>query len=72
MFYVVDIIRAVYIQVCPSACWCIAHEQVLEFYSYVFKTAQLEKDCVIMSLVYIERVLTETAGKLRIFRKNWR
>ncbi|CAM9639576.1 unnamed protein product, partial [Ectocarpus sp. 12 AP-2014] len=35
---------------------------VLEFYSYVFKTAQLEKDCVIMSLVYIERVLTETAG----------
>lgn len=46
--------------------------QVLEFYSYVFKTAQLEKDCVIMSLVYIERVLTETAGKLRIFRKNWR
>ncbi|CBJ30826.1 calcium-dependent protein kinase [Ectocarpus siliculosus] len=46
--------------------------EVLEFYSYVFKTAQLEKDCVIMSLVYIERVLTETAGKLRIFRKNWR
>ncbi|CAN0072288.1 unnamed protein product, partial [Ectocarpus sp. 4 AP-2014] len=49
-----------------------SYAEVLEFYSYVFKTAQLEKDCVIMSLVYIERVLTETAGKLRIFRKNWR
>ena len=46
--------------------------KVHEFYSYVFRTAQLEKDCVIMSLVYIERVLTETAGKLRICRQNWR
>ncbi|CAM9724452.1 unnamed protein product [Choristocarpus tenellus] len=45
---------------------------VLRFFMHVYKTAQLEKDCVIMSLVYIERVLTETAGRLRICRRNWR
>ena len=47
-------------------------EQVLEFYSYVHKTAQLEKDCVVMSLFYIERLLAESAGELRICRTNWR
>ncbi|CAN0396612.1 unnamed protein product, partial [Discosporangium mesarthrocarpum] len=47
-------------------------KKVLRFYTHVFKTAQMEKDCIIMSLVYIERVLTETAGKMRISQSNWR
>ena len=45
---------------------------MLDFYSYVFKTAQLETECLIMSLYYIERMLTETAGQLRICALNWR
>ena len=41
-----------------SLWFCYAHgAQVLEFYSYVHKTAQLEKDCVEMSLFYRERLL---------------
>lgn len=39
--------------------------QVLEFYSYVFQTAQLETESQIVSLYYIERMLTETAGQFR-------
>jgi Cyclin len=46
--------------------------QVLEFYSYVFTTAQMEKDTMIFSLFYIERLLTETAGQLRVCAYNWR
>jgi hypothetical protein len=34
--------------------------------------AQMEKDCIIISLVYIERVLMETCTALRICESNWR
>ncbi|CAM9765937.1 unnamed protein product, partial [Phaeothamnion confervicola] len=49
-----------------------SYETVREFFSYVYRTAQLERDCVVMALVYIERLLTETAGGMRICGRNWR
>ncbi len=32
----------------------------------------MEKDCIIMSLVYIERMLSEAAPALCICRSNWK
>lgn len=46
--------------------------QVHDFFSYIYRTAQLECDCVVTSLYYVERLLMETAGELRICRSNWR
>jgi len=45
---------------------------VYMFYKYIFKTAQLERDCIVMSLIYIDRLLSETVGKLKICQTNWK
>lgn len=49
-----------------------SYDTVHEFFTYVYRTAQLERDCIIMALVYIERLLTEAAGGMRICGRNWR
>merc|ERR1719354_272125 len=47
-------------------------DKITHYYRYIFNKAQMESDCIIMSLVYIERVLRETNGGVRPTIKNWR
>lgn len=45
---------------------------ISHFYRDVFTKAQMESDCIIMSLVYVERLIKMTSGLLRPRISNWR
>ena len=45
---------------------------VNSFYRGIYFKAQMETDCLIMSLIYIERLIKRTNGKLRPRKSNWR
>jgi len=47
-------------------------DEITFFYRDVFTKAQMESDCIIMSLVYVERLIKMTSGLLRPRRSNWR
>lgn len=47
-------------------------EDIANFYRDVFFRAQMESDCIIMSLIYVERLIKVTGGKLRPRLSNWR
>lgn len=47
-------------------------EVITSFYRDVFMRAQMETDCIIMSLIYVERLIKVTDGLLRPRRSNWR
>lgn len=47
-------------------------DEVSTFYRDVFTRAKMESDCIIMSLVYVERLIKTTGGKLRPTTENWR
>jgi hypothetical protein len=47
-------------------------EQITAFYRDVFRRAQMESDCIIMTLIYVERLIRRTDGKLRPRNSNWR
>jgi len=47
-------------------------EEITSFYRFVFNKAQMETDCIIMSLIYVERLLRETKGGVRPNVNNWR
>lgn len=47
-------------------------EEITSFYRYAFHKAQMESDCIIMSLIYVERLLRETNGGVRPNLRNWR
>lgn len=47
-------------------------EAITTFYRDVFTRAQMETDCIIMSLIYVERLIKVTDGLLRPRRSNWR
>mmetsp|Transcript_24569 Transcript_24569/g.57654 ORF Transcript_24569/g.57654 Transcript_24569/m.57654 type:complete len:792 (+) Transcript_24569:504-2879(+) len=47
-------------------------DQITAFYRDVFGRAQMESDCVIMSLIYVERLIKNTGGRLRPRARNWR
>lgn len=47
-------------------------EEVSNFYGDVFRRAQMESDCIIMSLVYVERLIKTTNNALRPRPNNWR
>lgn len=42
------------------------------FYRDVFRRSQMESDCIIMSLIYVERLIRRTEGRLRPRSTNWR
>ena len=46
-------------------------DEVAAFYRRVFGRAKMEADCVIMSLIYVERLIKTTQGKLRPRPNNW-
>jgi Cyclin, N-terminal domain len=47
-------------------------DQITTFYRDVFRRAQMEPDCIIMSLIYVERLIKQTNGSLRPRTSNWR
>jgi hypothetical protein len=47
-------------------------DEVATFYRDIFFKAQMEADCIIMSLIYVERLIKKTAGRLRPRANNWR
>jgi hypothetical protein len=46
-------------------------DEITKFYRDVFYKAQMETDCIIMSLIYVERLIKKTGGKLRPRSTNW-
>jgi WW domain len=46
-------------------------DEITKFYRDVFFKAQMEADCIIMSLIYVERLIKKTAGRLRPRSTNW-
>lgn len=42
------------------------------FIKHVFARAQMESECIIMSLIYVERLLKATSGHLQLRGRNWR
>lgn len=49
-----------------------SHEEITAFYSDIFRRSQMETDCIIMSLIYIERLIKVTVGGVRPRIGNWR
>lgn len=47
-------------------------DEITFFYRYIFLKAQMEPDCIIMSLIYIEKLIKTTQGHLRPRLNNWR
>ena len=47
-------------------------EDISIFYRDVFSRAQMESDCIIISLIYVERLIKVTNGALRPHIRNWR
>lgn len=47
-------------------------ETVKEFFMTIFMKSQLENDCIIMALIYCERLVKETKGRFCIRFDNWR
>ncbi|CAH0519222.1 unnamed protein product [Peronospora belbahrii] len=46
--------------------------EIETFIKHVFSRAQMESECIIMSLVYVERLLKATSGFLQLRGENWR
>lgn len=49
-----------------------ALEDICFFYRDIFRRSQMESDCIIMSLIYVERLIKSTDGALRPRTSNWR
>jgi hypothetical protein len=47
-------------------------DEITMFFRDVFRRAQMEPDCIIMSLIYVERLIKCTNGALRPRTCNWR
>ena len=47
-------------------------DEITTFYRDIFYKAQMEADCIIMSLIYVERLIKKTIGLLRPKASNWR
>lgn len=47
-------------------------DDIASFYRFVFYKAQMESDCIIISLIYVERLMRETNGGVRPNARNWR
>lgn len=47
-------------------------ESLAKFMHGIYKKAQLESECIIMSLIYVERLLKATNGELELRPNNWK
>lgn len=46
--------------------------EVFDFFHLIFSKSQLENECIIIALIYCERLVKETKGRLCIRYDNWR
>mmetsp|Transcript_10097 Transcript_10097/g.18426 ORF Transcript_10097/g.18426 Transcript_10097/m.18426 type:complete len:766 (+) Transcript_10097:283-2580(+) len=46
--------------------------QITDFYRSIFLRSQMEADCIIISLIYIERLIKRSGGALTPRANNWR
>jgi hypothetical protein len=49
-----------------------AEDNIYNFFSIIFRTAQLESECIIIALIYMERLLKETNDRFVVNHCNWR
>lgn len=47
-------------------------EDVIKTFSYIFERSQMESECIIITLIYLERLKLATNGKLSIRYENWK
>uniref|UniRef100_K3X1X9 WW domain-containing protein n=1 Tax=Globisporangium ultimum (strain ATCC 200006 / CBS 805.95 / DAOM BR144) TaxID=431595 RepID=K3X1X9_GLOUD len=47
-------------------------KEIAAVIKHVFSRAQMESECIIMSLIYVERLLKATSGSLQLLGYNWR
>ncbi|GMH65608.1 hypothetical protein TrRE_jg2772, partial [Triparma retinervis] len=47
-------------------------KEVTKFFADLYRKSQMESDCIIMSLIYVERLLKQTKGGIRLTYKNWK
>lgn len=46
-------------------------DEITNFYCHIFRRSQMEVDCIIISLIYVERIMNKTNGNLVPNIKNW-
>lgn len=62
----------------PSVALCAADKQlpslstIVTFFQNTFSKSQMESECIIMSLIYIERLIKVTKGRFCLRFDNWR
>lgn len=62
----------------PAIALCAADRQlpslatIVTFFENTFSKSQMENECIIMSLIYIERLIKVTKGRFCIRFDNWR
>lgn len=56
----------------PDASAIPSLKEIGALVKHVFSRAQMESECIIMSLVYVERLLKATSGSLQLRTTNWR
>jgi hypothetical protein len=47
-------------------------EEIVTFFKQIFEESQLEGECIIMSLIYCEKLIKATKGKMSISVFNWK
>jgi len=47
-------------------------KEIMDFFTLVFSKSQLESECIIIALIYCERLVKETEGRLCFRSNNWR
>lgn len=47
-------------------------KEIREFFTLIFSKSQLESECIIMALIYCERMIKATNGKFVIRHDNWK
>ena len=46
--------------------------ELVKFFRDVYINSQMETDCIIMALIYMERITKETGGAIRVRGHNWK
>lgn len=61
-----------YIEELPLEKQVPSMDRIHQFYMDIYTKSQMESECIIMSLIYMERLIRATKGKLKIKFNNWR
>ncbi len=46
--------------------------EIKDFFMLIFSKSQLESECIIMALIYCERIIKETQGRFVVKHDNWK